>query len=84
MKKAKEEAKAERQQLLEEARKEASDLSVKQQEALRNESQNLSKEISRRTEQEVLAIVRKVLEDLAGTSLEERIIDVFFKDSQFK
>lgn len=74
--KAKDETKAERQRLLEEARKEASDLSSKQQEALRNEIQNLNQEISHRTEQEVFAITRKVLKDLAGTSLEERIVEV--------
>lgn len=77
MKRAKEEAKSEHQRLFEEARKEASDLRAKQQEALRNEEQNLSQEISRRTQQEVFSIARKVLEDLAGTSLEGRAVDVF-------
>jgi F-type H+-transporting ATPase subunit b len=75
--KAKDEAKAERQRLLEEVRKEASDLRAKQQEALKNDEQNLSQEISRRTQQEVFNIARKVLKDLAGTSLEERTVDVF-------
>ncbi|WP_292387676.1 F0F1 ATP synthase subunit B [Methanosarcina sp. UBA5] len=75
--KAKEEAKAEHQRLLEEIRKEASDLRAKQQEALRNEEQNLSQEISHRTQQEVFNIARKALTDLAGTSLEERVVDVF-------
>lgn len=75
--KAKEDAKAEHQRLFEEVRKEASDLRAKQQEALRNEEQNLSQEIGRRTLQEVFKIARKVLEDLAGASLEERAVDVF-------
>ena len=75
--KAKDEANAERQRLLEEARKEASDLRAKQQEALRNDKQNLNKEIGRRTQQEVFAIARKTLKDLAGVSLEERAVDVF-------
>jgi F-type H+-transporting ATPase subunit b len=75
--KAKDEANAERQRLLDEARKEASDLKAKQQEALKNEEQNLSQEIGRRTQQEVFNIARKVLTDLAGTSLEERTVDVF-------
>ncbi len=74
---AKEEAKAERQRLFEEVRKEASDLRAKQQEALRNEEKNLSQEIGRQTQQEVFNIARKVLTDLAGTSLEERAVDVF-------
>lgn len=77
LKKAKEEAKAERQQLLEEVRKEASDLRAKQQEALRDEEQNLSQEIGHRTQQEVFNIARKVLTDLAGTSLEERAVEMF-------
>ena len=77
MNKAKDEANAERQRLLEEVRKEASDLRAKQQEALRNDEQNLSQEIRRRTQQEVFNIARKVLTDLAGTSLEERTVDVF-------
>lgn len=75
--KAKEDARAEHHRLLEEVRKEASDLRAKQQEALRNEEQNLSQEISYRTQQEVFDIARKVLSDLAGTSLEERAVDVF-------
>lgn len=75
--KAKEDAKAERQRLLEEVRKEASYLKAKQHEALKNDEQNLSQEIGRRTQQEVFNIARKVLTDLAGTSLEERTIDVF-------
>lgn len=75
--KAKDEANAERQQLLEEARKDASDLRAKQQAAMRNDKQNLNKEISRRTQQEVFAIARKTLKDLAGVSLEERAVDIF-------
>lgn len=74
---AKDEAKAESQQLLEEARKEASDLRLKQQESLRNDKQDLNQAINLRTQQEVFAIARKVLKDLAGTSLEERTVDVF-------
>lgn len=75
--KAKEEAKAEHQRLFEEVRKEASDLRAKQQEALRDDEQNLIRELSHRTQQEVFNIARKVLQDLAGTSLEERTVDVF-------
>ncbi|AKB74397.1 ATP synthase B chain [Methanosarcina lacustris Z-7289] len=74
---AKDDAKAERQRLLEEARQEASDLRSKQQETLRNDKQNLNQAISRRAQQEVFAIARKVLQDLAGTSLEEHTVDAF-------
>lgn len=76
---AKDEAKSERQRLLEEARKEASDLRAKQQESLRNDKQNLNRAISRRAQQEVFAIARKALQDLAGTDLEERTVDTFAK-----
>src|SRR5665811_1655404 len=75
--KATEEAQAERQRLLDEARKAAVALSSKRQEALRNEEHNLHQAIIRRTQQEVFAIARKTLTDLATTSLEERLGEVF-------
>ena len=75
--KATDEAKAERQRLLDEARKAADALSAKRQEALKNDAHNLSQAISRRTQQEVFAITRKALTDLATTSLEERVGEVF-------
>jgi F-type H+-transporting ATPase subunit b len=74
---AADDAKAERQRLLDEARKAADALSAKRQEALRNDSQRLNQAISRRTQQEVFAIARKALTDLATTSLEERLVAVF-------
>jgi len=57
--KATEEAKAERQRLLDEARKAADALSAKRQETLRNDAHNLNQAISRRTQQEVFAIGAK-------------------------
>jgi F-type H+-transporting ATPase subunit b len=56
---------------------------------LRNEEHNLHQAISRRTEQEVFAITRKALMDLATVSLEERLGEVFTRrlremDSQAK
>ena len=77
--KAADEAKAEGQRLLDEARKAADVLSAKRMETLRNDAGNLSQAISRRTQQEVFAIARKALTDLAGTSLEERMVDVFIR-----
>src|SRR5664279_1198131 len=71
------EAEAERQRLLDEARKAAEALSSKRQETLRSEEHNLHQAISRRTQQEVFAIARKALADLATTSLEERLVEVF-------
>jgi F-type H+-transporting ATPase subunit b len=75
--KATDEAHAERQRLLDGARKAAVALSSKRQETLRNEEHNLHQAIRRRTKQEVFAIVRKALTDLATTSLEERLGEVF-------
>ena len=72
-----EEIGAERQRLLDEARHAADALSTKRQEALTAEAQRLNRAIALRTHQEVFAIARKVLTDLAATSLEERMGDVF-------
>ena len=74
---ATEEATIERRRLLQEARKAADALSAKRQEALRNDAQNLGQAITRRIQQEVFAIARKALADLATTSLEERLGEVF-------
>ena len=75
--KATDEAQAERQRLLDEARKAAVDLSLKRQEALKSEEQTLHQAIRQRTQQEVFAIARKALGDLATVSLEERLGEVF-------
>jgi F-type H+-transporting ATPase subunit b len=71
------EAKAERQRLLNDARSEADALSTKRKEALKREQQGLKDEITRRTREEVFAIARKTLSDLAGTSLEKRMSEEF-------
>lgn len=71
------EAKAERQRLIEEARKAADALSAKRDELLRSDAKNLHDSIARRTQEEVFAIARKTLADLAGVSLEERMATVF-------
>lgn len=75
--KATDEAKAERQRLLDEARKSADALSAQRQETLRSDAHSLHRAISLRTQQEVFAIARKALADLATTSLEERMGEVF-------
>jgi F-type H+-transporting ATPase subunit b len=74
---ATDEAKAERQRLLDAAREAATVMSSKQQETLRNDELNLHQAISHRTQQEVFAIARKALTDLTTTSLEERMGEVF-------
>ena len=75
--KATDEAKAERQKLFDEARKAADALSAQRADMLRNDAHNLNQAISRRTQEEVFAIARKAFRDLAGTSLEERVAEVF-------
>jgi F-type H+-transporting ATPase subunit b len=75
--KAKEDANAERQQMLDEARKAADALSARRQESLIKDTQNLNQAIRQLTQKEVFAITRKALNDLATVSLEERMGEVF-------
>jgi F-type H+-transporting ATPase subunit b len=75
--KATEDAKAERARLLDEAAKAADALNVKRQEALADAAGRLNEAIAHRTQLEVFAIARKALRDLATTSLEERMGEVF-------
>ncbi len=77
MRQATDEAQAERGRLLDEARKAADALAAKRREALESEQRDLHESISLRTQQEVFAISRKVLADLAGTGFEERLCAVF-------
>lgn len=74
---ARDEIKTERQRLLDETRQAADALRVKRQDALASELQNLHQDIARRSREEVFAIAQKVLTDLAGTTLEERMGEVF-------
>jgi F-type H+-transporting ATPase subunit b len=77
LRKATDEASAERRRLLDQARAAAAALSAKRMETLRAEAHSLSQAVSRRTQQEVFAIARKALRDLAATGLEERLGEVF-------
>lgn len=75
--KATDEVKAEAHRLMQEARQAADDMSAKRRETLINDARNLNQSISRRAGQEVFAITRKALKDLAGVTLEERMSVVF-------
>jgi F-type H+-transporting ATPase subunit b len=77
LKKATDDANAERQRLFSEARQAANALAAKRQEGLRTDAKNLNQAIQRRTQREVFAIARKALTDLAATSLEDRLVAVF-------
>jgi F-type H+-transporting ATPase subunit b len=73
------EANVERRRLLDEARRAADALSAKRQQSLRSDARDLSRAIGERTQIEVFAIARKALTDLATTTLEERMCDVFIR-----
>jgi len=74
---ATDEAKAERQRLLNEAREAADALSAQRQETLKIDARNLSKAISRRDPAGSICNRAKDADDLATTSLEERLAEVF-------
>ncbi len=78
-KQAVDEAKEERRRLVEQARQEAEALRARLQDTVRSESDSLGREITSRTQQEVFAIARKALADLAGVSLEERMAAAFIQ-----
>jgi F-type H+-transporting ATPase subunit b len=75
--KATDEAKTEREQLLDQARKDSDALLAAQAAALQNDQKRLGTEIVRLTKEEVFGIARKTLGDLATVSLEERMGEVF-------
>ncbi|PHV10565.1 F0F1 ATP synthase subunit B family protein [Chitinimonas sp. BJB300] len=77
MQQATETANTERLRLLSEARQAAATLSEQRHESMQRELMVLQREIGRRTQQEVFAIARKALNDLAGGDLETRIVDRF-------
>ena len=77
LKKVTEEVQVERQRLLDTARQEADALRTRRQDAFAIEQQNLGQEIVRKTQNEVFAISRKTLTDLAATTLEERMTEIF-------
>lgn len=70
---------AERQRLIDETRSDTEALRLQLRETLRNEQQNLNDEIVRRTRDEVFAIARKALADLASVNLETHISEVFIR-----
>jgi len=71
------EANSKRQNLLEQTHGDIENLRLQLQESIKTEQQNLSSSIINRTRKEVFSIVRKTLQDLASTSLEDQIGGVF-------
>lgn len=68
---------AERKRLLDETRTQADALAATREKTLQSTLRSLSQSIRSRTQQEVFAIARKTLADLATTTLEERMGEVF-------
>lgn len=68
---------AERQRLLDEARQVAATLQQRYQNALDSERQGLVDALARRTRDEVFAIARQLLQDLASATLEEGVTAMF-------
>jgi F-type H+-transporting ATPase subunit b len=75
--KAVQEAEAERQRLVGEARRSADEMTTKRQAALVQEARDLRQSLRERAGLEVFAIARKALADLASSELEERMGDTF-------
>ncbi len=73
------EVRAERQRLMEAAHADADRIRISRNEAQQREYQVLHDAIERRTCAEVLAITRKVLADLAGTTLEIHMTEAFIR-----
>jgi F-type H+-transporting ATPase subunit b len=77
--KATAEAATERQRLLTEARTAADALTAKRAKALLTEARALDTALANRARDEVFAIARKTLKDLADVDLEDRVCDVFLR-----
>lgn len=79
LKQAHNEAEHEREQLIEVARLESIAQREGWQQTLRIEQSSLHRDIMRHTREEVFAITRKTLADLASENLEQRICEVFIQ-----
>lgn len=73
------EVQEERQRLFAEARKEQEELRRRQQVSMHIDFRNQKDEIMRRTREEVFAIARKTLADLAAESLEKQMVETFIR-----
>lgn len=73
------EAQAERQRLLAAAQNDFDNLRASREKALSGEYRSLSEALTRKTCAEVFAIARKVLADLASTTLEAHVVEAFIR-----
>lgn len=72
-----EEVKTEKQKLLTSLDREYNALRIQRQLSLLDEERSLRQEIMQKTQKEVFAIVRKLLKEMASSSLEERMTESF-------
>jgi len=82
LRQARDAANVERDRLQREASEKADAASAQRAKALLAEAQHLHAEIARHTQQQVFDISRRVLGDLAGVSLEQRVCEVFIQRLQ--
>jgi len=82
LEKALAEADEERRRLLEDARNESVQARARWQETLSDEQETIARDMADRVRQEVVAVSRKALGDLASVTLEERICAVFVQRLQ--
>ncbi|MFD2789895.1 ATP synthase subunit b [Arenibacter antarcticus] len=79
MDEAQEQVNSEKQRLFEEVRKESTLLRSKYETSLKQQEQEITDRLKRKTKEEVFAIAGKALSDLANANLEEQVIKVFIK-----
>lgn len=68
-----------RDELTDKARQEAEDARSRWQESLQEEADAFLKDLRKRSTEQILAVVRKVLSDLSDAELEQRIVHTFLK-----
>ena len=79
MKEVNEEVNSEKQRLFEEVRKETTALQSKHEDLFKQQEQEMTDTLKRKTKDEVFALVGKTLTNLANANLEEQTISVFIK-----
>lgn len=77
LKQAQDDAKKERQRILDEARRDSENLRTQRWNALEREQALLGKAISQKTKEEVFLVSQKVLKDLSGINLQEKMNEAF-------
>ena len=77
MAQAEQEAEGRKKDLVHKARAEVDDLQARWRESLRQEKESFLKELRQRSGEQLWAMARRILSDLANAELERQIVDVF-------